>query len=147
MNIKRESEMKNVARAEKLAQLYKKANALNEELPKELMDKLSIYGQVLEIIGGLHAESVKAWKLAEAKRRETIASAIVYGAELDGVAYKTAKEKEAAAEVIGAEARRNEALAEAEAQRWRNAMIAVQETIQILKKKYEHMKEVAKGGI
>ena len=94
-------------RTEKLSQLYKQANELNEELPKELMDKLSLYGQVLEIIGGLHAESVKAWKLAEAKRRETIASAIVYGAELDGVTYKTAKEKEAAAEVIGAEARRN----------------------------------------
>jgi|GEM_PF-3289110 len=134
-------------RTEKLSQLYKQANELNEELPKELMDKLSLYGQVLEIIGGLHAESVKAWKLAEAKRRETIASAIVYGAELDGVAYKTAKEKEAAAEVIGAEARRNEALAEAEAQRWRNAYTSTLEMIQILKRKYEHMKEVAKGGI
>ncbi|MEC5268252.1 hypothetical protein P9G49_03955 [Heyndrickxia coagulans] len=134
-------------RTEKLAMLYKQANALNEELPKELIDKLSLYGQVLEIIGGLHAESVKAWKLAEAHRREAIASAIVYGAEVDGTAPKTAKEKEAAAEVIGAEARRNEALAEAEAQRWRNAYTSTLEMIQILKKKYEHMKEVSKGGI
>lgn len=135
------------SRTEKLSQLYKKANALHEELPKELMEKLSLYGQVLELIGGLHSEAVKAWRLAEAKRREVIASGIVYGAELEGTQLNTAKEKEAAAEVIGAQARREEALAESEAQRWKNAYISTQEMIQILKKKYDHMREIAKGGV
>jgi hypothetical protein len=136
-----------MSKTDKLAQLYKKANTLNEEIPLDLMNKLSLYGQVLEIIGGLHAEAVKAWKLAEAKRREVIASAIVYGAELEGAEVKTAKDREAVAEVVGAAARREEALTESEAQRWKNAYISTQEMIQILKKKYDHLKEVAKGGI
>jgi hypothetical protein len=136
-----------MCKTEKLAVLYKKANALDEEIPKMLMDKLSLYGQILELIGGLYADSVKAWKLAEAKRRETIASAIVYGAELEGAEVKTAKDREAVAEVVGAASRREEALTESEAQRWKNAYISTQEMIQILKKKYDHLKEVAKGGI
>lgn len=134
-------------RAEKLSALYKKANSLNEELPKELIEKLSLYGQILEVIGGLHSEAVKAWRLAEAKRRETIASAIVYGAELEGTQANTAKEKEAAAEVIGAQARREEAIAEAEAQRWKNAFVSTSEFLQILKKRYDHLREISKGGI
>jgi hypothetical protein len=136
-----------MSKTEKLAQLYKKANVLDEENPKMLMDKLSLYGQVLELIGGLHAEAVKAWRLAEAKRREVIASAIVYGPELEGAEVKTAKDREAVAEVVGASARREEALAEAEAQRWKNAYQSNIEMIQILKKKYEHLQSVAKGGI
>jgi hypothetical protein len=141
-----------MSKTEKLAQLYKKANSLNEDLPKELMDKLSLYGQILEILGGLHAEAVKEWKLAEAKRREVIATAIVYGVEMaadDGepMQVKTAKEKEAAAEVIGSQTRREEALAEAEAQRWKNAYSSTLEMVNILKKKYDHLKEVAKGGV
>lgn len=136
-----------MTKTERLAQLYKAANSMNEEQPKELMEKLSLYGQVLELIGGLHADSIKAWKLAEAKRRETIASAIVYGAELEGVEGKTAKDRDAIGEIIGAQARRDEALTESEAQRWKNAYTSTLEMIQILKKKYEHMKEVSKGGI
>ena len=135
-------------KTEKLAELYKKANNMNDELPKELIEKLSLYGQILEIIGGLHAEAVKAWKLAEANRREVIAAAIAYGAELEGAETpKTAKEREAAAEVVGAEARKKEALAEYEATRWRNAYQSTLEMIQILKKKYEHLSNIAKGGI
>lgn len=141
--------MKNADRTKKLAQIYKKADSLDEDIPIQLMQKLTLYGQALEIIGGLHAESVKAWKLAEAKRREVIASSIIYGAEIEGepVTIKTAKDREAAAEVIGATARREEALAEAEAQRWKNAYQSTLEMINILKKKYDHLKEVAKGGI
>jgi hypothetical protein len=139
--------MEMASKTEKLTELYKKANHLNEELPKDLMDKLSLYGQVLELIGGLHSEAVKAWKLAEAKRRETIASSIVYGAELEGAEVKTAKDREAVAEVIAAEARREEALTESEAQRWKNAYVSTQEMIQILKKKYDHLRAVAGGGI
>lgn len=141
-----------MSKTKRLAELYKKANSLNDELPKELIEKMELYGQVLEIIGGLHAESMKAWKLAEAKRREVIAHAIVYEVEMKDdngniIKPKTAKEKEAIGEVVGAEARREEALAEAEAQRWRNAYNSTVEMIQILKKKYEHMQNVSKGGV
>ncbi|MDQ0414200.1 hypothetical protein [Mesobacillus stamsii] len=66
---------------------------------------------------------------------------------MEGTETKTAKEKEAAAEVIGAQSRREEAIAEADAQRWKNAYTSTSEAIQILKKRYEHMQNVSKGGI
>ena len=130
-----------MSKTTKLAELYKKAASLNEELPKELMDKLSLYGQILELLGGLWAAATKDWKLAEAKRRETIAT--IYSLDPEG----TVKDREMKAEMAAAEWRRKEAECEAEALRWKAAYVATQETIQILKKKYEHMKEVAKGGI
>jgi hypothetical protein len=126
---------------DKLSSLYKKLSALDEENPYELMQKLSIYGQILELLGGLWAAATKDWKLAEAKRRETIAT--VYSLNPEG----TTKDKEMQAEMAAAEWRRKEAEYEAEALRWKAAYIATQEQIQILKKKYEHLKEVAKGGI
>ena len=133
--------MKQEERIAKLTDLYKKADVLDEELPAQLMQKLSIYGQILELLGGMWAAATKDWKLAEAKRRETIAT--VYSLNPNG----TTKDKEMQAEMSAAEWRKKEAEYEAEALRWKAAYIATQEQIQILKKKYEHMKEVAKGGI
>lgn len=135
--------MKNEERTDKLSEIYKKINSLDDEIPVELMEKMMLYGQALEIIGRLHAEAVRDWKLAEAMRREKIAESIIYAKSK----FKTAKDREAAAEVVGAETRRKEAIAEAEAQRWKNAYQSTLEIINILKKKYEHLKEVANGGI
>jgi hypothetical protein len=132
----------NMTKTEKLALLYKKASALNEDLPKELMDKLSIYGQILEIIGGLHSEAVGVWKMAEANRRETLAS--VYTLDVNG----SNKDREQRAEMAAAEARREEAKAEQEAQRWKNAYNSTSEQINIMKKRYDHLVNVFnKGGI
>ena len=129
-------------RIAKLTELYKQAASLDEELPKELMDKLSIYGQILELLGGMWAAATKDWKLAEAKRRETIAT--VYSLNPEG----TTKDKEMQAEMAAAEWRRKEAEYEAEALRWKAAYIATQEQINIMKKKYEHLVNVyQKGGI
>jgi hypothetical protein len=129
-------------RIAKLTDLYKKADALNEELPAQLMQKLSIYGQILELLGGMWAAATKDWKLAEAKRRETIAT--VYSLNPNG----TTKDKEMQGEMAAAEWRRKEAEYEAEALRWKAAYIATQEQINIMKKKYEHLVNVyQKGGI
>jgi hypothetical protein len=129
-------------RIEKLKELYNQAASLDEELPKELMDKLSIYGQILELLGGMWAAATKDWKLAEAKRREAIASH--YALNPNG----TTKDKEMQAEMAAAEWRRKEAEYEAEALRWKAAYIATQEQINIMKKKYEHLVNVSqKGGI
>jgi hypothetical protein len=137
-----------MSKTDKLSQLYKKAHTLNEDLPAQLIDKLSLYGQILEILGGLWADAIGEWKRAESKRREVIASATVYGAELsDAQKPKTAKEKEAIAEVVGATARQEESNAEMEAIRWKNAYNSVSEQIQIMKKRYEHLVNVSKGGI
>ncbi|UYL93805.1 hypothetical protein NIIg97_gp68 [Geobacillus phage vB_GthS_NIIg9.7] len=134
--------MKQEERIAKLTELYNQAASLDEELPKELMDKLSIYGQILELLGGMWAAATKDWKLAEAKRRETIAT--VYSLNPNG----TTKDKEMQGEMAAAEWRRKEAEYEAEALRWKAAYIATQEQINIMKKKYEHLVNVyQKGGI
>jgi hypothetical protein len=130
-----------VSKTDKLAELYKKANGLDEELPKQLMDKLSIYGQILEILGGLWAAATRDWKMSEAQRRETIAT--VYSLDPEG----TVKDKEYKAEYAASEWRRAEAEGEAEALRWKNAFISVEAQINIMKKRYEHLVNVAKGGI
>jgi hypothetical protein len=130
-----------MTKTEKLGILYKKASGLNEDNPKELMDKLSIYGQILELIGGMHADSMKAWKLAEAKRRETIAT--VYTLDVNG----SNKDRENKAEMAAAEARAEEGDTEAEATRWKNAYNSTNEQINIMKKRYDHLVNVAKGGI
>ena len=128
-------------RIEKLEKLYKQAEKLNEEFPKELIEKLSIYGQILEILGGMWASATNDWKMAEAKRRETIAT--VYSLDPDG----SNKDREMKAEMAAAEWRRKEAQYEAEALRWKAAYQAVIEQIQIMKKRYEHISNVAQGGI
>jgi hypothetical protein len=130
-----------MSNVEKLKPLYKKANSLDEDNPKQLMDKLSLYGQILELLGGLWASATKEWKLAEASRRQTIAS--VYSLDPEG----TSKDREHKAEMAASEWRRAEAEGEAESLRWKTAYTSTQEQIQILKKKYDHLKEVAKGGI
>lgn len=135
------------SRTNKLAVLYKKAGTLNEDYPHELIKKLSIYGQILELVGGMHADAVREWKLAESRRREVIASAMIYHAELEGAEIKTAADRAAAAEVAGAQARREEAIAEGTAQKWRNAKDAIENQINIMKKVYEHHLSVAKGGV
>lgn len=131
-----------MSRTDKLSQLYKKAHSLNEDLPKELIDKLSIYGQILELVGGMHADSLGEWKLAEAHRKEAIAT--VYSLDPEG----SNKDRENKAEMGAAKLRRDEALAEREATRWKNAYNSTLEQIQIMKKRYEHLVNVFnKGGI
>lgn len=128
-------------RIEKLEQLYKQAEQLDEEFPKQLIEKLGVYGQILEILGRMWASAQADWKLAEAKRRETIAT--VYSLDPEG----SNKDREMKAEMAAAEWRRKEAQYEAEALRWKNAYTSTLEQIQILKKKYEHLSNVAQGGI
>lgn len=128
-------------KVDRLKRLYKQAEQLNEENPKELIDKLSIYGQILELLGGLWAAAHSDWKMAEATRKETIAS--VYSLDPEG----TNKDREMKAEMAAKEWRRKEAQYEAEALRWKNAYTSTQEQIQIMKKRYEHMQNVLKGGV
>lgn len=130
-----------MSKIDDLKRLYSQASKLDEEYPKQIIDKLSIYGQILEILGNLWAAATLDWKMAEAKRRETIAN--VYSLDPQG----SNKDKEMKAEMAAAKWRQEEAKYEAETQRWKNAYISTQEQIQIMKKRYEHMQNVAKGGI
>lgn len=126
---------------DKLKQLYKQANSFDESTPKGLMDKLSTYGKILELLGGFHASSLADWKHKESIRRETIANA--FSLDPQG----TVEERKQKAEMAAAEARRNEAQAEGEAMRWKNAYDSVKEQIQILKLQLKDIKDVNNGGI
>lgn len=126
---------------EKLSSLYKQANSLSEDLPGDIVKKLSLYGRILELLGGFHATAVKEWKLAEATRREALASAFMY--DIEG----SAVERTNKAEVAAANTRKKEAETEAEATRWKNAYNSTSEQIQILKLQLKDMQEVAKGGV
>jgi len=130
-----------MSKIDDLKRLYSQASKLDEEYPKQIIDKLSIYGQILEILGNLWAAATLDWKLAEAKRRETIAN--VYSLDPQG----SNKDKEMKAEMAAAKWRQEEAKYEAETQRFKNAYTSVLEQIQILKKRYEHLVNVSKGGI
>lgn len=125
---------------EKLKALYLQANSLNEELPGDLIKKLTLYGRILELLGGFHAQAVKAWKLAEATRREALASAYCYS---EG----TGADRTNKAEIAAAESRQKEAETEAEATRWKNAYTSTLEQIQIMKLQLRDMKEVKEGGV
>ena len=125
---------------DRLKELYAKTNGLDEDYPKDLLDKLSIYGQILSIIGDLHAECTKDWKLAEAERRDTIAN---FYSQFEG----TIKDKEMEAEAKSKAQRQKEAELEGESIKWKNRYNSTLEQIQIMKKRYDHLKEVAKGGI
>ena len=126
---------------DKLSALYKQANELDECVPAEIVKKLSLYGKILELLGGFHAIAVKDWKLSESARREALASAFCY--DIDGsVVERTNK-----AEIKAAPSRRKEAEAEAEAQRWRNAYNSTSEIIQILKLQLRDIQNLDRGGV
>lgn len=125
----------------KLSELYAKADKLDEEIPKQLIDKLSLYGQILEILGGLWSAAHADWKKAEAKRKDIIAK--TYSTDIEG----TNKDREMKAEMAAAETRMQEAEFEGEAMRWKAAYQSVLEQIQIMKKRYEHLQNVANGGV
>jgi hypothetical protein len=137
-----------VSKTEKLAQLYKQANALNEDLPKELMDKLSVYGKILELIGGLWADAECEYGLAKNEREYAIDNAIYYRPSIeDGEVPSSDKRAEAVGGLLAKELKDKEKELSSEVLRWKNAFYSVDSQIQILKKKYDHLKEVSKGGI
>ena len=136
---KKEGESMN--HVDKLKELYKQVNQLGDELPIEITKKLLLYGKILEIIGGIHAQALKDWKLAEATRREALASAFMY--DLEGSAIERGHK----AEIAAAHTRQEEALKEGEAQRWKNAYNSTIEIIQILKLQLRDMQELNKGGV
>lgn len=126
---------------QQLTEFYNQTDKLNDDLPADLIKKLMLYGKILEITGKLHASSLKDWKMAEAKRKETIAT--VYSLDPNG----TSKEREMKGEMAATQFRQEEATAEAECMRWRNAYTSCQEYIQILKMQIRDIKSVDEGGV
>jgi hypothetical protein len=126
---------------QQLGVLYKQVNTLNDDLPGDVLKKLKLYAEILTWTGKLHSESLKEWKLAKAKRKETIATVYTYDPE------GTVKDKEYKAEVAASEFRREEAVAEANCMRWKNAYTSTTEYINILKIQLKDMKDLNQGGV
>lgn len=115
---------------DKLKQLYKQAESLNEEIPGELARKIRVYAEIMQNIGRMHAAAVNDYGMAYSKRKLAYA---------DAIANSTGKvvEREAAAEIACNPYRKQEAEAEADKERWRNAKDSTAEIINALKKQLD----------
>lgn len=128
---------------QQLSILYKQVNELSDELPGDVLKKLKLYAEILTWTGKLHSESLKSWKLAESRRKETVAT--VYSLDPNG----TSKEREMRAEMAASKFREEEATAEGDCMRWRNAYTSTTEYINILKIQLRDMKDLNQpyGGV
>jgi hypothetical protein len=138
-----------MSKTDKLAQLYKKASTLDEENPKQLIDKLSIYGNILELIGGLWADAECEYGLAKNEREYAIDNAIYYRPSMDNGECPTSdKRAEAVGGLIAKELKDKEKKLASEVTRWKAAYSSISEQINIMKKRYDHLVNVfSKGGI
>ncbi|WP_242224533.1 hypothetical protein [Bacillus cereus group sp. BfR-BA-01380] len=125
----------------KLKCLYSKVAELDDSLPGDLIQKLKYHGEILSIIGLLHAASLSEWKMAEVERKETIAKLFLSNKE------GTAKERDMKVELAVSKCRKKEARAEALCMRWKNAYNSTIEIINILKLQLRDMKDIQNGGV
>lgn len=123
---------------ERLKRLYAEIESLSDEIPQQKSRKIYLLGQVLQIIGKFHADAVRAHGRAYAERKR------IWGETITGT-EGTAKDKEGLAEVKAYDARIEEAEAEADMWRWRNAFIATQELINAEKKDLEVLMKEYEG--
>jgi len=123
---------------ERLKRLYAEIESLSDEIPQQKSRKIYLLGQVLQIIGKFHADAVRAHGRAYAERKR------IWGETITSV-EGTAKDKEGLAEVKAYDARIEEAEAEADMWRWRNAFIATQELINAEKKDLEVLMKEYEG--
>lgn len=128
--------------------MIEEANKLNEENPMDLHKKMKIYGEVKMMYGDLYAKMTLDYSLCKAKRKEMVNHFKTFGAQINGAeAPRTVSEKESQAELAAASFYEEEAKYEARALHFRNRYESISEQINILKKKYEHLVNVAKGGV
>jgi|SRR5690554_1482932 len=123
---------------DRLKKLYAEIESLRDDIPAQKSRKIYLLGQVLQIIGKFHADAVRSHGRAYAERKR------VWGEAITGHSG-TAKDKEGMAEVKAYNARIEEAEAEADMWRWRNAFIATQELINAEKKDLEVLMKEYEG--
>lgn len=122
--------MERIIGMNKLSELYKQAESLNEEIPAELARKIRIYAEIMQVIGKYHAAAVNDYGRAYAERKRVWGESIL---KTEG----TGMVKEGQAEIDCYEYRLKEAQAEAEKERWKNAKDSTAEIINALKKQLE----------
>lgn len=124
----------------RLSELYKMANDKLEDDPLELQEKLTLYGDIFEIMGDLEALAVGQKELAYAYRQETNAQKYLHTVNMklgDTVKKLTGDERKAVAELAVRDFRRNEARFAEASKKWKNRRDSVLEQINIMKRRQD----------
>lgn len=125
---------------EEFNRLYQEAESLSEEIPSQLARKIYLYSLILQWMGKFHAAAIYDHGKAYADRKKIQGEALLN-------TKGTQRDKEGASEIISYEARLNEAKAESEVMRWKNAFTSTQEIINALKIQQKTlMIELGNGG-
>ena len=119
-----------------LAKLYAESNQRDDTIMLDLQEKMTFYGQIYEIMGDLEAFAVGQREMNYAYRKEINAKTFISKVENKGKKL-TAKEREAVAELATKPYRVAEARYAEEAAKWRNRRDAVQEQINIMKRRQD----------
>ena len=119
-----------MAEESRLAQLYKRADQFNEDIPADLAKKIVVYTRILQEIGMQIANHTYHYRNLEAERKRVYALAVK-----DAVG--TGKDKEAAAEIQVIKHRQKEFKAERDLIKWQKAYDSTKELINALKKQLE----------
>jgi hypothetical protein len=106
-----------------ITRLRRAADALPDDVPHALIDKIDLLSRCLVFIGRVSSVLDGDYKRVYAKRKYEFATAVT----------KATKDKQAHAELAVAELRIIEAQAYEDMQRWRNAFESTQEEIHALK--------------
>jgi len=123
---------------QRIAELYKMTDQLDEKNSVDLQEKLTIYGDIFEIFGDLEAFAVGKAKLNYAHRKEVNANTYLTKTKnKDGTRTLTSKERESVAELSTRHYRRLEAEYEHEAKKWQNRRESILEQINIMKRKQD----------
>lgn len=151
---------------ERFDQIERELKSMAEDNPGQIFNKLNLYLEAKDIACELWAVWSKRARDAKSTKKEVINHVKIYGAYLkedlpmtndntkkESLPLTPAKEpttdkmREAIAELIAKpyEDQENSYLSAAEHYKTKNETIT--EKIQVLKKKYDHLKEVAKGGV
>ena len=124
----------------RLTALYNEANQRLEDDPLELQEKLTLFGEIFEIMGDLEALAVGQKELAYAYRQEVNAKKYLHTLNMklgDTVKKLTGDERKAAAELAVRPFRRNEARFAEDSKKWKNRRDSVLEQINIMKRRQD----------
>lgn len=124
----------------RLTELYEMAADKLDDDPLELQEKMTLYGDIFEIMGDLEAYAVGQKELAYAYRQEMKAKKFLHTLNMkigDTAKKLTADERNAVAELASRPYRRNEARFAEESKKWKNRRDSVLEQINIMKRRQD----------
>lgn len=126
----------------RLAELYMMTKEHDDSDPLDLQEKMTVYGQIFEIMGDMEAAALGQEKLAYAIRHEVAAQKYLHSKHVrkegeSSLTKLTGDERKAVAEMAVKKYRRNEARFAQESKKWRNRREAVLEQINIMKRRQD----------